>query len=144
MRPLLPAVAADAAEAKPAVALAVFCRLGAGSGDAAAPAGARPLAAPGMPARFLQSMHLQCSVHWMPAWKHSQYFLRQPLFLQWQPFACFIAVSSPALIFGRKACGLRSSVCAMAFFRFSSFSGLLWQPWQLHAKQYCPDAKHSQ
>lgn len=32
----------------------------------------------------------------------------------------------------------------MACLRFSSFSGLLWQPWQLHAKQYWPDAKHSQ
>ena len=28
--------------------------------------------------------------------------------------------------------------------RISSFSGLLWQAWQLQAKQYWPEAKHSQ
>ena len=92
-----------------------------------------------MPGRFLQSLHLQFSLQGICAWKHSQYFLRQPDFLQWHPRLCFIAspvASDPALIFGRKACGLRSRVCAIAFLRFSSFSGLLWQPWQLHAKQY--------
>lgn len=31
---------------------------------------------------FLHSLHLQCSEHITLAWKHSQYFLRQPLFLQ--------------------------------------------------------------
>ena len=34
---------------------------------------------------FLQSVHLHAAVHRMSAWKHSQYFLRQPDFLQWQP-----------------------------------------------------------
>jgi hypothetical protein len=31
---------------------------------------------------FLQSWHLQLSEHMTDAWKHSQYFLRQLLFLQ--------------------------------------------------------------
>ena len=35
--------------------------------------------------KFLQSMHLQLSEQKMEAWKHSQYFFRQPLFLQLQP-----------------------------------------------------------
>ena len=51
------------------------------------------------------------------AWKHSQYFLRQPDFLQWQPLLCrptaslFAAPGAEWLILGRKAEGLRSSVC---------------------------------
>ena len=57
---------------------AVRCRLGAGEG-----AGARR--PPTAPSRFLQSKHLHTSEHWMLAWKHSQYFLRQLLFLQWHP-----------------------------------------------------------
>jgi hypothetical protein len=32
----------------------------------------------------------------------------------------------------------------MARLRISSFSGLLWQAWQLQPKQYWPEAKHSQ
>ena len=84
------------------------------------------------------------------AWKHSQYFLRQPDFLQWQPLLCrptesvFAAPGAEWLIFGRNAEGLRSSVCSMARLRISSFSGLLWQAWQLQPKQYWPEAKHSQ
>jgi hypothetical protein len=35
--------------------------------------------------KFLQSMHLQLSEQKMEAWKHSQYFFRQPLFLQLHP-----------------------------------------------------------
>lgn len=35
--------------------------------------------------RFLQSKHLHWEEHISPDWKHSQYFFRQPLFLQWQP-----------------------------------------------------------
>lgn len=35
--------------------------------------------------KFLQSTHLHMSEHRMLAWKHSQYFFRQPLFLQLQP-----------------------------------------------------------
>mmetsp|Transcript_12314 Transcript_12314/g.51804 ORF Transcript_12314/g.51804 Transcript_12314/m.51804 type:complete len:221 (-) Transcript_12314:871-1533(-) len=37
---------------------------------------------------FLQPSHLQYSWHSTPAWKHSQYFLRHALFLQWHPFLC--------------------------------------------------------
>ena len=40
---------------------------------------------PGRTSKFLQSMHLQLSEQKMEAWKHSQYFFRQPLFLQLQP-----------------------------------------------------------
>jgi hypothetical protein len=35
-------------------------------------------------------------------------------------------------------------VISIALTRLSLFSGLLWHPWQLQPKQYCPDAKHSQ
>lgn len=31
---------------------------------------------------------LQASLQGTPAWKHSQYFFRHPLFLQWQPLLC--------------------------------------------------------
>ena len=40
----------------------------------------------GPPSTFLQKVHLQFSEQTMPAWKHSQYFLRQPDFLQAQPY----------------------------------------------------------
>jgi len=42
---------------------------------------------------FLQPSHLQSSEHFIPAWKHSQYFFKQPDFLQLQPFACRIAAA---------------------------------------------------
>ena len=45
---------------------------------------------------------------------------------------------------GRVGSPHRSSVASIALARFSLFSGLLWQPWQLQPKQYWPDAKHSQ
>lgn len=45
---------------------------------------ARPPAAP-CTSKFLQSTHLHMSEQYMAAWKHSQYFLRQVLFLQLQP-----------------------------------------------------------
>ena len=44
------------------------------------------------------------------AWKHSQYFLRQPDFLQWQPLLCLPSASAELgaewLILGRNADGL--------------------------------------
>ena len=87
-----------------AAAGVVRARLGAGSGETVEDTMSD--GAPGMPTRLRQSTHLHCSVHGMEAWKHSQYFLRQPDFLQWQPLLCRIASASPAcLIFGRKACG---------------------------------------
>ena len=46
------------------------------------------LGMPGSEVRFLQSTHLQWLAHRMPAWKHSQYFLRQFDFLQLQPLLC--------------------------------------------------------
>ena len=119
------------------------CRLPPGDGEA--PAAAAFAIRPGrLGSRFLQSAHLQDSEHMIPAWKHSQYFFRQPDFLQWHPLLWRDETSWEWAILGRKACGLRSSVAWMATLRLSSFSGLLWQPWQLHAKQYCPLAKHSQ
>lgn len=42
-----------------------------------------------LPSKFLQSIHLQFSEHSILAWKHSQYFLRHPDFLQWHPLLCF-------------------------------------------------------
>lgn len=54
--------------------------------------------------RFLQSEQRHVAEQMIPAWKHSQYFLRQPLFLQWQPRTC-LPCESPCPIFGRKACG---------------------------------------
>jgi hypothetical protein len=87
-------------------------------------------------------MHLQLSEHMTPAWKHSQYFLRQLLFLQWQPFMCRPAdcgdtvlpsdmIAFVASTLGRKAMGFRSSVAPMAAWRSSSKRGLLWHAWQL-------------
>jgi len=94
-----------------------------------------------------QSMHLQFSEHITAAWKHSQYFFRHPLFLQWQPFMCRPAESGESLpplppplsadvasTLGRKARGFRSSVAPMADWRSISNRGLLWHEWQLH----CP------
>ena len=50
-----------------------------------------------LPSKFLQSMHLQFSEQRMLAWKHSQYFLRHPDFLQWHPLLCFPNIkTSPA------------------------------------------------
>ena len=117
------------------------CRLGAGDGPER---GSRLELEPG---RFMQLTHLHTSEHRMPAWKHSQYFFRHPDFLQLQPRLCVPPLASgplDAAIFGRNACGFRSSVVWMASLRFLSFSGLLWQFRQLQPKQYCPLAKHSQ
>lgn len=52
-----------------------------------------------LPSKFLQSTHLQLSEQRMFAWKHSQYFLRHPDFLQWHPLLCLPA----------KGCSPRSS-----------------------------------
>lgn len=38
------------------------------------------------PSKFLHSQHLQLSPQKIPAWKHSQYFLRHPDFLHAQPY----------------------------------------------------------
>ena len=43
------------------------------------------------PSKFLHPVHLQFWLQRIPDWKHSQYFLRQPLFLQEQPFTwCWV------------------------------------------------------
>ena len=47
-----------------------------------------------LPSKFLQSRHLQFSLHKTLAWKHSQYFFRQLLFLQWQPLVCLPCFAS--------------------------------------------------
>lgn len=46
------------------------------------------------PSKFLQSQHLQFSLHRMPAWKHSQYFFKHPDFLQLHPLLCLPAAGS--------------------------------------------------
>ncbi len=117
-----------------------------------------------LPSKFLQSQHLQFSLQYMPAWKHSQYFLRQPLFLQAQPLACLpwappskayplraVLIAATAMfyiytdeIFGRKAFGFRSRIVYIVSFRACSFSMLLLQFIQLQFLQYSPEAKHSQ
>ena len=87
------------------------------------------------------------SVHSTPAWKHSQYFLRQPLFLQWQPLlwrappppsAPPPGAAPPAgetAILGRNASGLRSNVASIASLRVASWLLLLLQLWQLQLSQ---------
>lgn len=50
-----------------------------------------------LPSKFLQSMHLQFSEQRTLAWKHSQYFLRHPDFLQLHPLLCLPRiVTAPA------------------------------------------------
>lgn len=85
----------------------------------------------------------------MPAWKHSQYFFKQPDFRQLQPLLCHAALRwSPWLssILGRKALGLRSRMVRIASSLASSLRQLLLQLTQLHkaGSQCWPAAKHSQ
>jgi len=102
-----------------------------------------------LPSKFLQSTHLQFSEHVMPAWKHSQYFFRHPLFLQLHPLLCR-AGGAPATssagpaIFGRNALGFLSKMDSIAAWRTSSWLALLKQLLQLHPSQYNPEEKHSQ
>ncbi len=81
----------------------------------------------------------------MPA-KHSQYFLRHLLFLQWQPLVCAATlgeVPTPgpltldeAAILGLNAwLRLRSSVAPIALVRCGSLSGVLAQSAQLQFEQ---------
>lgn len=108
-----------------------------------------------LPSKFLQSRHLQASLHRTLAWKHSQYFFKHPDFLQWHPFVCLPGNGSPGstppasrgtvlLIFGLNAEGFLSNVEATAFWTMSSCSLLLQHPTQLHPSQNTPAAKHSQ
>jgi len=75
------------------------------------------------------------------AWKHSQYFFKQWLFLQWQPLLCstssafFLESASKLLIFGLKACGLRSNVAWTAARREASLSLLFSHTLQLQPLQ---------
>lgn len=105
-----------------------------------------------LPSKFLQSTHLQFSEQTMPAWKHSQYFFKHPLFLQlhpllWRAFGRATGAptsSASSSILGRNALGLRSRMDSIADWRLSSFVLLLQQLLQLHPSQYLPEAKHSQ
>ena len=63
--------------------------------------GFQGLGQPRRTSKFLQSMHLQLSEQKTPAWKHSQYFLRQPLFLQLQPLLCRVDATSSCSARGR-------------------------------------------
>jgi hypothetical protein len=73
----------------------------------------------------------------MPAWKHSQYFLRQPLFLQLHPLAWRgpAAAAAASSIFARKALGLRSRTASTAAWRSRSCAELLQQERQLQPSQ---------
>jgi hypothetical protein len=61
-------------------------------------------------------MHLQFGPHDTFAWKHSQYFFKQPDFLQWHPLLCFTPEAMPSVgaIFDRNASGFLSSVASIA------------------------------
>lgn len=86
-----------------------------------------------LPLTFLQPKHLHNGVQASCAWNHSQYFFKQPDFLQAHPLECLGTVApvgalicAPvklcttgigcfgAAIFGRKALGLRSIVALIA------------------------------
>jgi hypothetical protein len=107
--------------------------------------GGGPCRATELASWFLQSTHLQMSLQNTPAWKHSQYFLRQPLFLQWHPLLWRVVSAPPAppalpgplsaLIFGLKAVGLRSRICSMALLLTVSLALLLQHDMQLQLKQ---------
>lgn len=90
---------------------------------------------------FLQSTQRHMSEHSTLLWKHSQYFFRQPDFLQLHPRAC---LGSETLILGLKACGFRSKVALMASLRTPSASIVLRQLAQLQPLQYWLAAKQSQ
>jgi hypothetical protein len=103
----------------------------------------------GLPAKFLQLEHLHVGVQKISAWKHSQYFLRHPDRLQWQPRLRLPSSAQLALlaeILGRNELGLRSSVAIMATRRGSACAALLLQLTHRHdeGRQKRPDAKHSQ
>lgn len=89
---------------------------------------------------FLQPSHLQLSPHFIPAWKHSQYFFRQLDFLQWQPFE-WCSTS----IFGMNARGFLSINDSIALFLYCSYISVLWHPTQLQvSSQVRPSLKQSQ
>lgn len=99
-----------------------------------------------LPEKFLQSAHLQLPPQRMPAWKHSQYFFRQPDFLQLQPLQCATGSSWrwTGWILGIKACGLRYTVASAACCRAGSWSAVFWQHAQLQSRQYRLLAKQGQ
>ena len=101
---------------------------------------------------FLHPSHRQRSEHLTPDWKHSQYFLMQPLFLQLHPLVWTLpSVSSDLLaelpdtysILGLKASGFLARCSLMACSR--AFDPvLLPQFWQLQSRQPTPYLKQSQ
>lgn len=115
-------------------------------------------------AQFLQSRHLQRSEHWIPAWKHSQYFLEHAVFWQLQPlacvktaklisFSCKIVLIKPrktqqiticSITLGLKAMGFLNKVLFITFCRSSRFSSVFAQFSQLQPLHTVLAAKHSQ
>jgi hypothetical protein len=75
----------------------------------------------------------------MPASKHSQYFLRHLLFLQWQPDACAVS-----LTLALNAFGFFSRVARIASSRSFACARSLWQSTQLQPLHHLPAAKQSQ
>mmetsp|Transcript_18500 Transcript_18500/g.33141 ORF Transcript_18500/g.33141 Transcript_18500/m.33141 type:complete len:216 (-) Transcript_18500:379-1026(-) len=85
---------------------------------------------------FLQPTHLQVGAQGTPAWKHSQYFLRQADFLQLQPLMCLLAPLSIFLFFPRKnALASLSSVMITAFDLSNSYFLIFRQSTQLQPLQ---------
>merc|ERR1712078_518162 len=89
-----------------------------------------------------------------PAWKHSQYFLRQADRLHAHPLRWrragfgWPAPASPVggseVTLGAKACGLRCSMAFRVAATVSLCSSLFSQFWHVHPLQKRPAARHSQ
>lgn len=92
-----------------------------------------------LPPPFLHSSHLQFSPHLSPAWKHSQYFLRQNDFLQLQPLRCL-----SSLIFWLKGSGFLSMRTIIALLLSSAYYSKLWHPTQLQPSHVWLILKQSQ
>mmetsp|Transcript_22294 Transcript_22294/g.50322 ORF Transcript_22294/g.50322 Transcript_22294/m.50322 type:complete len:259 (-) Transcript_22294:1269-2045(-) len=101
------------------------------------------------PAGLWHSQHLHFSVHLTPAWKHSQYRLRQPDFLQLHPEVCTFSFS-PSMVPMRemKAFGFFFCISLRASSRFSFRSSVVSsfaQPLHLQSPAHMfPAAKHTQ
>lgn len=102
-----------------------------------------------VPPGFWQLLHLQYWEQGTPAWKHSQYFLRQPDLRQLHPFCLarlpFSVVTIPSALPRKKALLFLSNVDLTARSRSAAWWAVLWQSWQLQLVPHCAFlAKHSQ
>mmetsp|Transcript_47694 Transcript_47694/g.91110 ORF Transcript_47694/g.91110 Transcript_47694/m.91110 type:complete len:392 (+) Transcript_47694:1918-3093(+) len=94
---------------------------------------------------FSHPVHLQCSEHFNPAWKHSQYFFRQCDRLHRQPLRC---TASPcpdaATALGSNAAGERDLIFRRASITSSMLDSRLRQSTQRQPVQNTLAAKQSQ